>query len=446
MPYTALFLCFFSSFGLLSQWTMIGEELGQVADLSKANMVFHPETNEPHVAYPDVIENTFVVQRFNGESWLPVGESLGETTTGIAEIAVAFHPLSNELYVAYPDNATNQFYVQRYTGTAWEIIGTGLGAIEGNLGIDIAFHPETYEPHIIYPDPISNTFLVQKFNGTNWEQLGLPIDAYIENSFPGLVFHPISNALYIHYIHDAVLVQKYDTTSWTQIGEGIHTSVGDAQTSLVFDPNTGKPYISFPHAGADTYHVQTHDPDSDSWSIVDYFGATSDYRTGMDLYFDQNTDRLYLAYLRYNEVEVAYTEGTEWEELDEENDLIGGEDAGIALKTHPVTNEVYVLLRNTSSSKMMVYRFGPTASYFDNGEVQLNYYPNPSSDFIEIVFDKTYSQVVVEVFDPNLRKISEEAYHNIEKIRTDIDGPTGIYLLRIIGENGFEETIRLLKE
>lgn len=75
----------------------------------------------------------------------------------------------------------------------------------------------------------------------------------------------------------------------------------------------------------------------------------------------------------------------------------------------------------------------------------LNVYPNPSHDNITVQLDKTYDHVKLELSDYSGRIIQTESYSQTQTINTSLDLPSGMYLLRLITEEG-ETVVKLIKE
>ena len=79
-----------------------------------------------------------------------------------------------------------------------------------------------------------------------------------------------------------------------------------------------------------------------------------------------------------------------------------------------------------------VYSFRPTVTsvndYWANSNAEVNIYPNPASDFVNIDVEKKPSCSSVEIFDLHGKKISEQTNTN----RIDLDGlNSGTFILRL---------------
>lgn len=73
-------------------------------------------------------------------------------------------------------------------------------------------------------------------------------------------------------------------------------------------------------------------------------------------------------------------------------------------------------------------------------------YPNPTTGPLAISMGRVYDKVIVEVRSVSGKLISKEQYDNTAEINTTIDAPSGIYLLRITGDDQHLMIYRITKE
>ncbi|MBL6448451.1 T9SS type A sorting domain-containing protein [Fulvivirga sp. 29W222] len=73
-------------------------------------------------------------------------------------------------------------------------------------------------------------------------------------------------------------------------------------------------------------------------------------------------------------------------------------------------------------------------------------YPNPTTGPLSISMGKAYSKITVEIRSISGQLIDKMQYENTTEISTNIDAPSGIYLLRITGDDQHLMIYRITKE
>ena len=72
-------------------------------------------------------------------------------------------------------------------------------------------------------------------------------------------------------------------------------------------------------------------------------------------------------------------------------------------------------------------------------------YPNPTRDFVNMQFDKTYSTIKIEVYNLEGKIISENGIEDVDHCTLRIPEPTGLYLVRL-SLDGQTSMVRVMKE
>jgi hypothetical protein len=77
---------------------------------------------------------------------------------------------------------------------------------------------------------------------------------------------------------------------------------------------------------------------------------------------------------------------------------------------------------------------------------QVDIYPNPSTDYIQINFSSTSKDRVMKLMDMTGREVQHTPANEME-VKTDVRSlERGIYLLQIVDANQLVKTVRVVKE
>lgn len=76
---------------------------------------------------------------------------------------------------------------------------------------------------------------------------------------------------------------------------------------------------------------------------------------------------------------------------------------------------------------------------------QNSIFPNPTRGEVKIVFENEQQEVSVSLLSITGQLLKNKTFHNSAAIMFEIDGPAGVYLLKLKC-NGEEATIRVVKE
>jgi hypothetical protein len=76
----------------------------------------------------------------------------------------------------------------------------------------------------------------------------------------------------------------------------------------------------------------------------------------------------------------------------------------------------------------------------------LTWYPNPTTGTITIEMDNSYNKLQIGITDVTGRLIKKRTAEHEAKIQVDIDGPQGLYFIRLTDEAGRQRILKLIKQ
>lgn len=79
-------------------------------------------------------------------------------------------------------------------------------------------------------------------------------------------------------------------------------------------------------------------------------------------------------------------------------------------------------------------------------KVGLAVFPNPASDTFTIDLGKEFADITVSITDVLGKLISSSAYPSATRVETKIEGPAGVYLVKITTSEGIENTVKIIKK
>ena len=172
-------------------WKYVGPSsyvLGDARRLNHLELKFNPCTKEPYVSYSLSLSEPNITV-FNGLTW----QSLGTTSfygQGTAATSFDFHPITNEPYVAYIDVLNlEKIVVSKFNGTIWELMGDTLSSVGTTKKPKILFNPGTFEPYVSFYDEGDLSVQIKKLVNNNWESIGNGIYGSREYNYsPNLAF------------------------------------------------------------------------------------------------------------------------------------------------------------------------------------------------------------------------------------------------------------------
>lgn len=449
MKYFYLIVFVFIEVSVFGQWQQVGEKFGDANEGNWAALSFSPSSGELYTAYPDTTLQKFVVRKYNGTDWEPLGEAMGSILVGGTEIALSFNPTTNEPYVAYPDNELEAFVIQKYNGTSWETVGSTLGNIEGNPGIEIVFHPVTVEPYVGYPDIDSNAFVVQRYNGDEWLQVGTALGDASADGKVDMGFNPITDELYTSYGDEGVfagVVEKFNGDDWEQVGENLSLVFPDAPISLSFNPTTGQAYIVYPHVGGNNFHVLKFEDDSWIWAAPFIaVGATSFAKSHSDIGFNSVDDNPFIAFLNYDAYASSTYNDEGLVEIGEEFEAAGEYD-GITLAFHPSTNVQHICFRDKTSNSFVVYAFIEDLSILTKESHNIFFYPNPTRSDLTVKLANDYDNLSANIYTITGQLIIAEYSINGSSMDIHLPKESGLYIVEIMADKKLVKRIEVVKE
>jgi Secretion system C-terminal sorting domain len=81
----------------------------------------------------------------------------------------------------------------------------------------------------------------------------------------------------------------------------------------------------------------------------------------------------------------------------------------------------------------------------DKSGNNIKLYPNPTSRHVEIVFEKTYSDISIQVNSITGRLVYSSNFDIADRVRFDIPGAKGLYLITVTTSEGRTKRIKVTK-
>ncbi|TAE11867.1 MAG: choice-of-anchor D domain-containing protein [Bacteroidetes bacterium] len=344
-------------------WTGVGAAGFSGGSIDYTNLVFHPTTGEPYVAYNDGNNgNKATVMRYTSGTWTAVGVA-GFSVAQAYYQNMKFQPITNEPYIAYADfGSSGKTTVMRFDGTNWVTVGTAGFGQGFSSGLSLAFHPITNEPYMAYRNGNTGKAMVVRFDGMDWVAVGAAGFSAGAVSYTTLAFDPTTNQLYIAYADGnagyKATVMRYDGTSWINVGTaGFSTGQSDFH-NLAFHPVTNEPYVTYNDVnnGQKTTVMRYN---GTAWVAVGGVASVAN-ASYQSFAFHPITHEPHIANMdgsTSNKATVVRYNGVAWVNVGTAG-FSAGQTEFHKLAFHPTTFEPYVLYRDMSNgNKTTVMRF-----------------------------------------------------------------------------------------
>ncbi|EKD46754.1 MAG: hypothetical protein ACD_67C00079G0001 [uncultured bacterium] len=184
-----------------SSWVTVGNAQFSTDSITYTALAFKSSTNEPYVAFSE--NGKLSIMKFNNSNWEYVGTSEMYTLDNFAgsnNLDLSFNPISNEPYVVYADYTSSKSLVKKFNGSSWISVGDNFLSIGEGFGFSIKFKPSSNEPYVAYfDDAYSNKANIRKFNGTSWIDAGSNAFSPGTVSYTSLAFNPSTNKPYVAF-------------------------------------------------------------------------------------------------------------------------------------------------------------------------------------------------------------------------------------------------------
>jgi hypothetical protein len=324
--------------------------------------------------------------------------SFSQGRTSYLDLAIS--KKSNHPYVVFSD----EYYRSRatvsqynYTTNLWEIVGspgfTGFTVRYTTIAID-----NNDTPYIVFQDRNESAKIsVMKFDGTNWVYVGEPGFINGEARYTSIAINS-KNEVYIIYTNKLngykAIVKKFDGTNWINLGESQFISDGPSYSNQIKISKNDTPYIAINDVANGGKATVKRFVDN-KWEVVGNVGFTNEPAGSLSLQFD-DANQLYL----------GFTEGS--------NGNIGAS----------------VMKFDTTTLPVSKIKFKE-----DNLEV----FPNPTANFIEVKTLKNIKEICVYNI-LGQQKIKQK----IKKINVS-NLNSGVYFMAIITLDGKKEIRKFVK-
>jgi hypothetical protein len=256
-------------------WTSLGGFLDVHAN-TKAELaaIALDSSGNPIVTWNenDGTSNNIYVKKWNGTTWVSLGEHLDLNKNAEAKTPSIVLDSSGNPIVTWTesDGVTYNIYVKKWNGTTWVSLG---GVLDFNYPLD---QQDAVEPSIVI-DSIGNPIVawreggttldiyVKKWNGTTWVSLGghLDFDVSKNTSLPAIAIDASGNPIVTWQENDGntgnIYVKKWNGTTWISLGGivDLDASKHAVKPAIALD-SSGHPVISWhEQTPATNYQIRT---------------------------------------------------------------------------------------------------------------------------------------------------------------------------------------------
>lgn len=247
-----------------TSWVRVGEKLNANTNTYDSSAI-QPSlaidsSDNPVVAWSEDNGSVYniYVRRFNGTSWVKVGNGILNATVGSAYGPSLALDSSDNPVVAW--NEGSGIYVQRFNGTSWVNVGSGvLNATTGSAGGPSLVLDESDNPIVSWEesDGTSSNLYIQQFNGSSWVNVGVtPLDTNLNDSafLPSLSL--VNGNLVVGWQEgpsSTLYVKRYITNVWQNVGGSLDVQgVNSAINSVVARTPANAPVIAWDESDSST--------------------------------------------------------------------------------------------------------------------------------------------------------------------------------------------------
>lgn len=440
--------------------TTAGDRLGRSVSLNAEGDIM--AIGSPSFTNGDGAVNVY---KFTAGNWIQLGSTISEAVMYERfGFSVSLNDDGNILAVgARGSSSGNEGYVRvyMYTGTDWVLMGSTLEALQLSINADefgyaVNLNSDGYTLAVGAPEYTT----VYTYDGSDWSSLGLPITDITDGNFGTSVWlsdngetlaigFPSANAG-----HGMVQIYKYTNSNWVQYGSDITIDnipeLQDLGVSVCLSSDgtimatTGITQSTF--GNSYTTIRQVYEYNGSDWSEMgsDIIDTTfNNLGCNISLSSDGHT----LAFTGANnlqgepKIEVWSYDGIDWQPIGSE---ITG-DIGGSISLNAQGNRV-------ASGNLFANTFIGYVSVFDySGNIGVteevsnsNIYPNPITSLlnIEVTNNAKYNlypilgQEILQAGDLNLGENTLDLSY-LDK---------GVYVLKIISEEGYLTTNKIIKQ
>jgi hypothetical protein len=424
-------------------WETVGTEGFTSGDVQYGCMDVYNGT--PYIAYKDVANGSkCTVMRFNGTSWVFLG--IQAFTPGIArEQSIAIDQQNGDVYVEYSDATVNKIVVSKFNDNngVWAPLGpNGYASSPGEFYQQIKI--DNGIPYLVYGGYQAS--LKQYTDGTptgTWGAISAPVISMSQAWFTRMAVD--GSDQYVIYSDMAsagkATVAKVNASGVTAVGGVLgFTTGGIGYADITMDGST--PYISYQDSLVGR-KISVMKFNGTSWDYVGSQGLSSGN-------VENNRILVYnsIPYIAFHDesdgnIHVQKFDGTNWVSVGSAvsngqvylNDMVINDD------------HVFIAYRDAENfgGKMTVKKFDLNAPNGVNEftEMKLNIYPNPVQNelFFELDNVEFTEMTILDYSGRVVKSITNNTVNSIDV--SDLN--QGIYILKVITENGFS-TNRFVKQ
>jgi hypothetical protein len=277
-----------------NQWTNVVS--GSISVQSANNIVLKTtKAGVPYIAYDDSFYGGKVsVKKYIAGNWQYVGTpTISQTGISPTYLDMALAP-DGTPYVIYRDSSQTSCIVKKYDGTSWVGLGNNI-APYGGLSFKITIAPNG-TPYVAYADGgTGNIVSVQKYSNGSWTYVGKAASSARVPTEVNLAIDK-NNILYIAYfdaLTKKLMAERFDGSTWVSMNAEKLTSGTARDINFITGPDN-TPYIAFYDIAANNIVVGTYT--NGNWQATTVTtGSKQGYRLPK-LLFDPSGQQ-YLAFL-----------------------------------------------------------------------------------------------------------------------------------------------------
>ncbi len=353
---TALLIIVFFM-GYAQQWQVVGQKAFGSSG-HKHHLAFSPASSTPYLFYDEDAYGGGVVQKYNGDRWVFVGDTLFAPEWGSVQCSgLACHPSSGNPYVTYAKGRYQvKTTVKRWNGDQWQFIGKDSLLSKGiSYHRDITITSKSAHIYIAHTDKGygNGQLIVQRYSEETWSMVSENPVSSGSVGYLDMAAAPGTDIPYVAYVDYSdgvgITVQKWQQETWSVLGQ---SSLDDTTgtVSLAISPSSGTPYIAYPDGDHDN-SITVQKFEDHKWQKVGKTGF-SNKAGGVELSFKPGTDTPYIAYYDKShdwQAMVQRFDGKQWTTVGSSH-FSEGRVKNISLAFHPDSQVPYIAFRDIKNN------------------------------------------------------------------------------------------------
>ncbi len=313
------------------KWSYVGDAQG-IAYSEDPSIALNPQTGAPWIIFKDN-SRKLQVQKFDGTNWISVGNltdivgSSGDDNDNVRP-QILFHPDTHEPFVAFQvtdGDSDATVRVKKFSSGSWISVGSDISQVNKNIcSPEIKIAPNSGQLYLTvtgngnncsyYDGDEERDARIYKFDGSNWNLIDMSAISASVTKARALSFEIDTNDnLYLAVVDKAkhpneVSVWKNNGTSWAQIANSSNLVVnGNANDVSLEIDSTNVPWVAVKskESGYDFLSVYKFD----GLNMVQIGNHAFEEQNGVSL---KNKSRISFALDNSNVPYVSYAQKVNW--------------------------------------------------------------------------------------------------------------------------------------